>query len=72
MGIHGVFVVGERVHIDADTKDWGRVASDATVVKVSRNQYVQVEADSIRAVVTVHKEDVAKEEQWSKSEIEAL
>jgi hypothetical protein len=51
------FIKGERVHIDADTKEWGRVCSDATVTQVYRNAFVQVDADRIHAVVTILKSE---------------
>ena len=60
---------GDRSHIDADTKDWGRVASDATVVKVYRNQFVQVQSESIRAVITIRKEEAGE---WKNNPAEIL
>jgi hypothetical protein len=52
-------IAGQKVHIDADTKDWGRIASDGEVVQVYRNQFVQVHVYSVRAVVTVRKSEVS-------------
>lgn len=56
---------GDRVHIDADTEEWGRVASDATVIAFTEGQsapiiegYVLVEVDSIRANIFVLMEDI--------------
>ncbi len=49
----------QRVHINADTKDWGRVCSDATILRIYRNQYVQVRVDTIRAIITVKRSEIA-------------
>jgi uncharacterized membrane protein len=46
---------GDRVHIDAETKDGGRLVSDGLVVKTYPNQFVQVYANSILATVTVYR-----------------
>ena len=51
------FKMGQRVHIDADDEQWGRVASDATV-EDSTQEEVFVCVDSIRANIWVKKEDV--------------
>jgi hypothetical protein len=50
---------GDIIHINADTKDWGRVASDGLVVAVYSNQFIQVYANSILATVTVRKAEVS-------------
>jgi sRNA-binding protein len=44
--------IGDRVHVNTDSEEWGRVASDATIVDVFGDG-VQVEVDSIRATITV-------------------
>ncbi len=53
------FFVGQRVHIDVDDMEWGRVASDATVLEVHiddqfiREEYLLLSVDSIRANISV-------------------
>ena len=49
--------IGNRVHVNADTEEWGRVASDATVVDLFGDE-VQLEVDSIRATLTVWAREV--------------
>lgn len=55
------YEIGDRVHVDADTEEWGRVASDATVVDFWRDDpsLIQLSVDSIRATITVNKSDVS-------------
>jgi hypothetical protein len=48
----------QRIHIDTDNPQWGRVASDATVLRVGRIALF-VEVDSIRAMIYVPKEDAS-------------
>ncbi len=51
---------GQIVHIDTDNKQWGRVASDATVLENSpkRNRTVLVNVKEILADIVVPKQDV--------------
>ena len=49
---------GDKIRVDADTKDWGRLVSDGLVVKAYPNQFVQVYANSILAAVTVRRAEV--------------
>ncbi len=51
------FTVGTKVHVDTDNQDWGRVASDATVVIVYPDE-VLVNVESIRANILVPFADV--------------
>jgi hypothetical protein len=53
------FKVQQRVHIDADTQEYGRVCSDATVLTVFRNQYIMVNADTIRANIIILKSEAS-------------
>lgn len=51
--------VGSRVHVDTDNKEWGRVASDGTIVMMyDRNALVNV--DSIRAGILVPYSDMVE------------
>ena len=55
--------VEERVHIDADHPEWGRVASDATVVAVPPDVpagWFLVLADSVRANIMVRASEVGR------------
>ena len=47
----------DRVHIDSDNEEWGRVASDATIIDIYQND-VLVNVDSIKADILVLKEDI--------------
>ncbi len=47
---------GQQVHVDTDHDEWGRVASDGTVVEV-RTRSLLVNAESIRANILVPKRD---------------
>ena len=56
------FKEGQRVHIDTDDEEWGRVSSDGEVLDTSDDE-VFVCVDSINANIWVPLEDVtAKEE----------
>jgi hypothetical protein len=50
---------GQRIHVDTDNKEWGRVASDATVIEVNDKE-VLANVDSIRADIFIPIEDVFK------------
>jgi hypothetical protein len=52
------FEVGQAVHVNHDSKDWGRIASDGTVLEVTRRQ-VLVNVQSIRADIFVPKSAVS-------------
>ena len=56
------FKQGERVHIDTDNEEWGRVASDGTVVGCFKNNEVLICVDSIRANILVPLEYIFKRE----------
>lgn len=45
-------LVGEKIHIDTDHEEWGRVACDAVVMAHNEEEYL-VDAESIRATVYV-------------------
>jgi hypothetical protein len=49
--------VGQKVHIDTDNKEWGRVASDATVISTHRLDAL-LEVESIRANILVRYRDI--------------
>ena len=50
------FYVQQRDHIDVDDKQWGRVASDATIIEI-RPRGLLVSADSIRANIWVRRRE---------------
>lgn len=50
-------VVGQRVHVNKDDSQWGRIASDGAVVFVNV-KYALVEVDSVRANVIVQKKNI--------------
>jgi hypothetical protein len=50
------FKVGQKVHFDTDSEEWGRVASDGTIVEVYRYE-ILVNAESIRADILVPYKD---------------
>ncbi len=50
---------GDRVHIDTDHEEWGRVASDATIIEIQKDGLL-VNAESIRANIIVPFTDVAE------------
>ena len=54
-----LFKIGEVVHIDVDNDEWGRVASDATIVAFVRGGAL-VNAHNIRANVIVPFEELMK------------
>ncbi len=49
---------GDIVHLDTDNRDWGRVATDATVVENLPGKKVLVDAQSIRARIVVPAQDI--------------
>jgi len=51
--------VGDKVHIDTDNRDWGRVASDGTVLEIGRRDAL-VNAESIRANIRVPLSDISE------------
>ena len=46
----------QRVHVNKDDMEWGRVASDGTVLEVLTKSLL-VSVDSIRAAIWVQKKD---------------
>jgi hypothetical protein len=52
------FFAGQRVHIDTDHDEWGRVACDAEIVEVGDGDCL-VEAYSIRANILVPLADIS-------------
>ena len=54
------WIEGQRVYIDTDDPQWGRVASKGTVIEV-RTKDLLISADSIRANISVAKRDVFEE-----------
>lgn len=44
--------IGDRVHVNAQDEEWGRIASDATVDFI-HDGYILVTVDSIRSTVSV-------------------
>jgi hypothetical protein len=48
---------GQKVHVDSDNAEWGRVASDATVIE-DQGKEVLVTVDSIQADIFVLKTEV--------------
>ena len=50
------FYEQQRVHIDVDDKQWGRVASDATIIAIGPRGLL-VSADSIRANIWVRRRE---------------
>jgi hypothetical protein len=52
------FFAGQRVHIDTDHDEWGRVASDGEITEVS-DRDCSVEVESIRANILVPLSDVS-------------
>jgi len=46
-----------RVHFDVDDPQWGRVASDGTIIEV-KPRWLLVNADSILAGIIVKRKDV--------------
>ena len=51
-----IFKPGMRVHFDVDDSQWGRVASDGTVVEV-KPRTLLVNADSIVAGIIIKKSE---------------
>jgi hypothetical protein len=53
------FKEGQVVHIDIDSDDWGRIASDATVLEYSgvKEQTVFLNVHSIRADMYISKRE---------------
>ena len=51
------FKKGDRVHIDSDQPEWGRVCSDGIILSAGNSTYL-VEAESIRANVLVQKKEM--------------
>jgi hypothetical protein len=52
------FFMGQRVHIDTDHGEWGRVASDGEIVEVNDEDCL-VEVESIRANILVPLADIS-------------
>jgi hypothetical protein len=50
------FSKGQRIHIDVDDKQWGRVATDATILEI-RSGYLLVSAESIHANIIIAKRE---------------
>ena len=53
-----LFFAGQRVHIDTDHNEWGRVASDGTILEVS-NKDCLVNVEYIRANIFVPLADIS-------------
>jgi len=53
----GKFQEGDKVHIDTDNKEWGRVVTDGTVLEDQGNSCL-VNAESIKADIIVPKSDI--------------
>ena len=51
------FYVGQKVHLDTDNEEWGRVASDGEVLEVNDDDLL-VNVESIRADILVPLADV--------------
>lgn len=49
--------IGQKIHFDTDNEEWGRVASDGTIVDIFRYE-VLVNAESIRANIVVPFKDI--------------
>ena len=59
------FKVGDRVHINTDNLQWGRVTSDATIIQILTTKSVEcslIEVDSIRASIVVLNLEMTKVE----------
>lgn len=54
------FHVGQRVHIDTDNDEWGRVASDGTILEVTDEDCL-VNAEYVRANILVPLADIFAE-----------
>jgi hypothetical protein len=44
--------IGDKVYVDADTQEWGRVCSDGEILNVLGNLYL-VECVTIKAAILV-------------------
>lgn len=51
------FYVGQRIHIDTDNEQWGRVAEDAVVVEITDGDILAGVGGTIRADIIVPEED---------------
>jgi hypothetical protein len=50
--------VGVRVHINRDDEQWGRIASDGTILQEVGKSYFLVSVDYIRANVLVRRDEI--------------
>lgn len=53
------FKIGEKVHIDTDNKEWGRVASDGQIITLYKKNAL-INTKSIRAYILVPYRDIHK------------
>jgi hypothetical protein len=51
------FYVGDKVRISHDSDEWGRIASDGTILSAEGNDYL-VNVDSVRADIIIPKKDL--------------
>ena len=54
--------VGDRVYVDTDNEDWGRVTGPATIL-LPGQRAVLLEVDSIRATICAPVTDIQHEEE---------
>lgn len=54
---HMSIKVGDRVHIDTDNNEWGRVACDGEVILIHPHDLL-IQADEIRAAILVPLSDI--------------
>jgi len=52
---------GNKVHVDTDNKEWGRVASDGIIIRVYKTTCL-VQVETIRACLIIPKEDINPKE----------
>jgi len=50
------FIIGQKVHFDTDNEEWGRVASNGTIIEVYHYE-ILVNAETIRADILVPYKD---------------
>ena len=49
--------IGQKIHVDTDNEEWGRVASDATVIEISSKD-VLANVESIKADILIPMVDI--------------
>ena len=53
-------IVGDKVHIDTDSEEWGRVASDGHILDIFQDRSALVRVESIFADIVVPLEDISR------------